>query len=119
MINHLALLQRPRGLCSTQASRVLPSDPGVPRFAWQPAENRLRRLLKAARTARVAPPTIRPAGRAHACHVTRRDPAAVHSMSPPTRPMTTAWPRPSPATLADLDALPDDVIGEIIDGVLY
>ena len=28
-------------------------------------------------------------------------------------------PRPSPATLSDLDALPEDLIGEIIDGVLY
>jgi hypothetical protein len=28
-------------------------------------------------------------------------------------------PRPSPATLSDLDALPEDIIGEIIDGILY
>jgi len=28
-------------------------------------------------------------------------------------------PRPSPATLADLDDLPEDLLGEIIDGVLY
>jgi len=28
-------------------------------------------------------------------------------------------PRPSPVTLSDLDALPADIIGEIIDGVLY
>lgn len=30
-----------------------------------------------------------------------------------------SYPRPSPATLSDLDALPEDIIGEIIDGVLY
>ena len=33
--------------------------------------------------------------------------------------MTTAKPRSKPATLADLEALPPDVRGEIIEGVLY
>src|SRR5438874_589194 len=34
-------------------------------------------------------------------------------------PMSTTKPSPKPATLADLDALPPGIVGEIIEGVLY
>jgi hypothetical protein len=33
--------------------------------------------------------------------------------------VTRARPSPKPATLEDIDALPPDLVGEIIDGVLY